>query len=325
MATHAAVPDNLDALGHTEYIPVSDLNVDSRYQRVEEIDWAQVHDIAENFNADQLEVVTVARRANGSNWLVDGQHRWLGATEHDPDFILPARVLQSQGLAWEADLYTRLNSKRKNPSIASKFKSAQVAGARFGYEAEVGVAALIDQYGITYSPWGNTTGSQNAGRQFHKTAPVLVAIGTLIKQYNWSPELLAESLGQIKDAWGDTEIQAYDRAILQGVFMFCAAHWDEFDPGVLTNKLRRTTPASVIEDAKVIKGGSARSVGACVARIVAEWYNRGRQEKDRVRDISPTQYSYAVNAFLVKERNAAMDDDAKAKRNANLKNNGRAN
>jgi hypothetical protein len=62
-----------------------------------------------------------------------------------------------------------------------------------------------------------------------------------------------------------------------------------------------------------------------VARIVAEWYNRGRQEKDRVRDISPTQYSFAVAGYLLKQRNAALDEAGKAKRNANLKQNGRAN
>ena len=313
VAQHIA---DLKLLGHVEYIPANELSVDARYQRVDEIDWAQVREIAENPDPIRLETLTVARRANGKNFLMDGQHRWLGCREKDSTYILPCRVHQSLGVEWEANIYNLLNSHRKNPSAAGKFKSALVAGRRYGFDNEVDVMALLDELGITYDPRLTLKGGTVSAR-----APAVVGIGSLLKWHKNAPELVREMLIVLRDAWGDSHREAYSVPIMAGMNAFLAAHFGEngYSADALVPRLKQTSPSRIAEDARVLRGERQYALGSCIARVVAENYNRGRGGIHRVREIPPSQYSFAVAGYLLKKRNAALPAEDRKRMNANLK------
>lgn len=307
----------LKLLGHTEYIPVGELRVDARYQRTDEIDWAEVRQITENLDPLRLETLTIARRADGSNWIMDGQHRWLGARERDPSFLMPSRVHQSQGVEWEANIYNLLNTHRKNPSASGKFKSALVAGRKYGFDNEVELQALLDELGVSYAPNANL----RHGHGMEKRAPAVAAIGSLLRQHANAPELVREELIALRDAWGEDHPNAYGVPLLAGINAFLAAHMGEngYSTEALVTRLKMTSPGRVIEDATVLRGTRQYAVGACVARVIAENYNRGRSGIHRVREIPPSQYAFAVAGYLLKKRNAALPAAERARMNANLK------
>jgi hypothetical protein len=295
-------PPAADALGHTEYIPASQLKVDSRYQRVDEIDWAQVREIQDHPNPILLETITVARRANGSNWIIDGQHRWLGFSERDPEYPMPSRVHISQGFEWEAWLYNKLNTHRKNPSAHGKYKSAVAAGEKYGFATEVEVRDLLNELMVPYTPNANQ-GWQNRGTR----SPGIIAIGRVLHYQRIAPELLRETLIILRDAWGDDYANAYKGTVLGGVFAFLAAHLGEtgFVREIMVTRMRSGTPDAVVEEATVLRGTRQYSVTACVARVLAEDYNRGRAGMNRVREINPANYASAVQGYLLHKRNRA--------------------
>ena len=303
MAQARPTATDLSALGHTEYIPASLLQVDERYQRSDEINWATVRRIQTKPNLVLLETLTVARRGDNSNFIVDGQHRWLGFSAIDPDYLLPCRVHLSHGLKWEADLYYQLNVNRIAPSSHSRYKSAVAAGNEYGYSNETQVHKMLDDLGISYVNSRSVTPHSEGSTA--RRGCVLLAIGTVLRQNRNSHSLTERSLGLIKDSWDPREHTAYAVPILSGMFLLTAAHSEEFDNDDMIAVMKSLTPPHIMEGARMMKGTSSLPTGGCVARIIAEAFNQTRHGRQpRLRDISPSGYTTGLASYLTKRRNA---------------------
>lgn len=102
-----------------EQIPAKDLTVDPSVQRT--LDPKRAQRIADNFDVNAMGVVTVSRRANGVNHIVDGQHRQavlilLG----QEDELMDCHVHTGLTLAEEARMFRLLNA-AKPPTVLERF------------------------------------------------------------------------------------------------------------------------------------------------------------------------------------------------------------
>lgn len=128
-----------------EFIALDRLQVDPDYQRVitgpksrrlivgmvREWDWALCLPLL------------VSRRADGSLWVVDGQHRLSGACERGDIQHLPCVVQPALDSALEARVFVGLNTKRQSLSQADLF-AGQLA---MGDPAAKAIAHLLEETG----------------------------------------------------------------------------------------------------------------------------------------------------------------------------------
>lgn len=108
--------------------------------------------IAADFDPESLGVLHVSRRADGSNHIIDGQHRWAGArlAKYDEPF----HVVLWTGLtrAQEASMFRRLNNTRA-PQPLDKFRVRIVEGE----PVAVKLAGILRNHGWQISK-SNTKG-----------------------------------------------------------------------------------------------------------------------------------------------------------------------
>jgi len=131
-------------------IPIHLIRVDEKYQR--EVDEPRVKKIAANFDPRLCGTLTVARRADGTLWVVDGQHRLKAAIVIGLTHIT-CQVFNSSGSAVEAALFYRIQKERKAVGSVGNHKSLVEAGD----PDAVAIQEVLNRYGFCIS----TTGSRS--------------------------------------------------------------------------------------------------------------------------------------------------------------------
>lgn len=137
-----------DRPGQFMMIDKAKLNIDHTYQR-DKVNAARVGKIAADFSWICFGVAIVARRPDGTFWLVDAQHRKLGADKRDDIQLLPCMVFDTDDVSMEAAAFEKLNSERGNPGPLERFKALLRAGdpsatainrlaVEFGYRPQSG-------------------------------------------------------------------------------------------------------------------------------------------------------------------------------------------
>lgn len=108
---------------------IGDLNVDPAYQRSIEGGQSKslIRKIAMFWDWALFHPLSVARRADGSLWVIDGQHRLAAARLRRDLYDLPCVVGPSRSLADEAASFVAMNIQRRAMTKLDLFKAA-VAG-----------------------------------------------------------------------------------------------------------------------------------------------------------------------------------------------------
>lgn len=121
------------------------LNVDSRYQRnfIEN----KVKTLAANWSWVACGVIVVAKRPDGTYWVMDGQHRVVAAKRRADIMQLPCIVFSTADVKQEANGFLNANTGRKPVSSLDKFR----ASVAVEDETTVYVDALFKKLGITPS------------------------------------------------------------------------------------------------------------------------------------------------------------------------------
>lgn len=109
----------------SEYICARNLKLDARYQR--ELDTKRVEKMKASFNDALLGAVEVARREDGSNVVIDAQHRVATVLACEPDRELLCIVHTGLTEAEEAELFLDLNGKRTKISKMAEYNAALIA------------------------------------------------------------------------------------------------------------------------------------------------------------------------------------------------------
>lgn len=170
---------------------IGDLNVDPAYQRSIEGGQSKslIRKIAMFWDWALFHPLSVARRADGSLWVIDGQHRLAAARLRRDLYDLPCVVGPSRSLADEAASFVAMNIQRRAMTKLDLFKAA-VAGE----DSEAGaIMAALAQAGLSVAPHNNFSA--------------------------WKPGMLA-NIGGLENAWrrhGGRVTRTALRALAEGL------------------------------------------------------------------------------------------------------------
>lgn len=203
-------PESDDTIGHPgaqfAWVPVPDIMIDDTYQRT--LSSAKVTDIVANFEPVTFGVVYLSRRADGTLWAIDGQHRCAAveakygphATKRVPSFILTGLSIED-----EARIYYLMNRHRLQPTAYDGFR----ARLAFGDSVAREIKAILDQRGLA------VVGGSSFRSTLRFTEIVAIAEVEQIYRAGWLPR----TLDVIDAAWPGVE-GAHRAAYLRGVRTF---------------------------------------------------------------------------------------------------------
>tara|TARA_R110000868_G_scaffold373984_2_gene638346 strand:- start:842 stop:1618 length:777 start_codon:yes stop_codon:yes gene_type:complete len=142
-------------------LDIADLQIDKAYQRHEYINKQVVKKIQNSFDELLIGVITVGKRQDGSMWVVDGQHRVLGAKAAGKK-SLECVVFESRGAEHEATVFYELNTQRTGINCIAMYKALLTQGE----ESTVNIQQLLEKYGFAI---GKKTGEFGAANTIRAT------------------------------------------------------------------------------------------------------------------------------------------------------------
>lgn len=128
-----------------EQVPVDRLHVDDTYQRATDspASRAIIVWMIKQWDWSLCQPLVVARRPDGTLWILDGQHRHAGAVERGDIAFLPCVILSSLDREGEARTFVKLNTERQKLNQAEIFHGMLAAGDADAKEVQV----LLDKAG----------------------------------------------------------------------------------------------------------------------------------------------------------------------------------
>ena len=133
--------------GDFDWLPIKELKIhrhkDGGYQR-DEVSKSNTLSISRGFKWEAVNSIVVFVRKNGDKFIVDGQQRFLAASNREDIQRVPCRIFKSKGLRHEAATFLLLNNNRKNVKAVSKFYAAVIEGD----PVAVGVFDFLNSLGL---------------------------------------------------------------------------------------------------------------------------------------------------------------------------------
>lgn len=241
---------------HLRWIKADDINVNPVAQREFRPTWAQT--ILDQFDLDKFQVPHVNRRADGSLYVMEGQHslwayrQWVGEGQQVQVWLYDGLTEQE-----EAEFFLSLNNKKSIDAMA-KFKAAVTAGR----VEECDVDRIVRANGCSVS---NSNGETS-----------ISAVGALMTIYQrFGPKVLGQTLRVIRGSFIDG---GFERPVLLGVSMVLARYADTIDEDRLISKLAaiRNGWKGLVQRTNNIKAAQGVSQTEAAAAAVVEFYNSGR-------------------------------------------------
>lgn len=245
---------------HLKWVRLGDLSVNPVAQREFRPGWGR--QILANFDLDKFQVPHVNRRADGSLFIMEGQHgtwayrQWIGDDNQQVQVWLYDGLTEQE----EAEFFLSLNNK-KSIGALDKFKVAVVAER----ELEADIDRIVRANGCKISGSGQTANS-------------ISAVGALTRIYNkFGGGTLGETLRVIRDSFGDG---GFERVNLLGVAMFLARYQDA-DRSHLVKQLAslRNGSKGLIQKANLIRAQMGVRPDEASAAAVTDIFNAGRGGK----------------------------------------------
>lgn len=131
-----------DQPGQLAMIHKDRMQVDDTYQR--DATATKIAAITADWSWVACGALIVAQREDGSLWVIDGQHRLLGARRRSDITELPCLVFQSTGKSVEAQGFLDVNDKRKPINALQKQRASVIVGD----EVATFVAQSIEECGL---------------------------------------------------------------------------------------------------------------------------------------------------------------------------------
>jgi hypothetical protein len=211
-----------------EWIAADRLAIDESYQRDTDGPHSRklIFSISKRWNWNYCQPLVVSRRADGSLYVIDGQHRLSAAVRRGDIMHLPCVVLHGQEGADEAQAFVALNTQRQRLSQSDIFNALLASGD----EAAKHVADILRQTG-----W----------RQTRAAIPV---VGTLVcapmivkalKQYG--EPVVRNSLTAIREAYPEKPVGKMS-LLLKALFLVFKENRAAADPDVLISALAEVDP-----------------------------------------------------------------------------------
>lgn len=126
-----------------ELLQITLIQIDDVYQRTESLVTSRIKKIASDFDMLRFGCLVIGHRGDDSYWVVDGQHRFLGAVKADIVEV-PCLIFESSGREQEASLFRSLNMDRTRVGAYGIYKAALA----YGDPISKGVDVLLRKYGL---------------------------------------------------------------------------------------------------------------------------------------------------------------------------------
>lgn len=238
-----------------------ELNVDESYQRT--LDHGLVNDIAQKWNQAAADPILVSKRADGTMWIVNGQHRAAGARQAGVNEI-DARIVEGLDRASEAELRLAGNT-RRGDTAQEKFKAKIIAG----HEEAINIMAICNDFGtqINYSP--NTHSGINS----------VSAIEALYRRDKGVT--LVRVFEVIQDAWGTVGAKYVTVSALKSIAWFLEVHADA-NMDRLRERLKRVGIDGVDRKARSHKAAQGGAMWVNYYRSMVEEYNHKLSDAGRL-------------------------------------------
>lgn len=250
-----------------EWLAPAELQVDDGYQRSLGAESSQtlIRRIATFWDWNLCQPVNVARRADGSLWVVDGQHRHAAALLRGDIPHLPCVVVSFANRAEEAAAFVALNKERRALGSVDVFKAQLAAGDEQASE----VNALILEAGLTIAPHGNYIAWKPG---------MIYCVPGIVSAYRTHGRIIASAaLVALSEAF-EGRILRYAGQILRGLFRFYAVQgrFDDFDPDAFIDRLGASTQEQWMRKAAERVAANGGTVVQALSDVFGESYRAVR-------------------------------------------------
>lgn len=266
MATAAAAEvvdiEGLNAAAEIRKVPLDLLKIDRSYQR--DPSQALVDDIAQNWDSVSSELLLISDRGtrpegHGGLYIVNGQHRSLGARKHGETEVWAKVIDLSQFEdpgSIEAKFRLRTNVRMGDKSL-EKFKAL----VRSGDPDSLEIVSLLARFDT----------------EINEVPMVDVGINAVASvQRLWEVDqgaLLAETLQTIKDSFGYVGGKSTSASMMAGTAWFVVKHSEDADRDRFTMKLGETGLAAIDRRARTIASSMGGAMWLNFYRAFIEIYN----------------------------------------------------
>lgn len=246
-----------------EHLALGSVRIDS-YQRDLRQTW--VTKIVKEYNADLMQPIDVSLRADGSFFIIDGQHRVAAMVQLGHN-VIGAMVHRGLSPSDEAVLFWLFQRERHALSAWDSFR-ARLVGKE---PTAVGVLATVEAHGLTLGQ----------GRGYDVAA--VVTLENIFRV--GGRKLLSSVLGLIRETWPMSP-RRFEASIMGGLAIVLARYEraDQFERQRLVNVLSVIPPSALIASARE-RGGYTDSrdrLDYATAKIIREQYNKRRSPAQRL-------------------------------------------
>jgi hypothetical protein len=221
------------------------------YQRKR--DDKRIKSLAGKFNEALVDTPLVAKRPDGSLFVVDGQHT-IGVLIAAGYKTYPCNVMDSLGRADEAPVFLATNSTGSARGKAVKPFERYCAGIAYGDQHFLRMKKIMESVGVTI------TG--NAGSQKDKTN----AIGTLHDLITKNSAGLDRAIMFIRKTW-PTDNDAWTADMIRGYADFSRSLTDD-QLEAAARRLKKKTCANISERASSVAKALGKHKRNCIADVL---------------------------------------------------------
>jgi hypothetical protein len=253
-----------------EWVDPALLGIDDSYQRSLEAETSQrlIGKLAANWNWDLCEPLQVARRSDGSLWIVDGQHRHAAAVMRGDIPHIPCVIKHYDDRTQEAATFVALNKQRRPLGSVDVFKATLAAGD----EDARAVMQIITDAGLSLARHQNCI-SWKAGQ--------LYCVPTIRRGYRAHGRIVVSAaLCALSEAF-ENQVLQFAGQMVEGLIAFYATVLREpgFDPDLFVDRLAKNSQSEWVRRARgqMIRANVSR--GRAMADVLMQAYITARQDQ----------------------------------------------
>jgi hypothetical protein len=216
-------------------------------------------------------VLVVSKRADGTYWIIEGQHRWwAGRDLFGDNYTFTCEVHVGLSLEDEAKMFIQINTLRSLPSPFDRFRVSLKAG----YEEEVAIDRTVQKLGLSLGPSART-----------ETIGAIEALRRVLREVD--EQGLFDVIDVVIEAFGRAA-ETYDADLLQAIAALFKAKPD-LDRKRLAKVLTKSARTQMSPSdwkragAQMKKYGGSASRRLPIARLIGEAYDNGISESKKIK------------------------------------------
>ncbi|PDT76574.1 ParB/Srx family N-terminal domain-containing protein [Bradyrhizobium sp. C9] len=232
-----------------EWIHLERLSIDGAYQRSTDNAASRrlISSIAAKFDWRLCAPLVVSRRPDDKLTIIDGQHRWMAASQRNDILQLPCCVFRYQNIQEEARMFIVANRARKPVNRLDDYFAAVAAADEDALE----INQIVTEAGLRIAR--NTSSTAWRPGEVAFTA----AIATSIRRFG--PAITSAVLTNMAVAFPNQKM-GHGGAIFGGLVRIMSRSTQDLDPDRLVAALQTQTADQWGQCATGLKGGDMRAV-----------------------------------------------------------------